>query len=475
MSNSRSRGPANPFRVAADTLNGVRLAWFSPWPPQTSGVAGRSVEVTSELASRGFAIDVFVEKERVPAAAPASNDAPRAGDIRVQSAHDFVWRHHRGQYDLVVYQLGNSTAHGFTWPYLLRYPGVTILHDAHLHHSRGAALLNPQSAAPYRAAFALDHPDVSPDVAELAVAGLDGSYYFLWPMVRSAVLASRAVGVHTRGGAAALQAQWPDALIDYVALGSGRSVQVDEATRQTTRAALGISRNALLFGTFGGLTADKRVPQILRAFAPLVRLHPHAHLLLAGAADARLDLQYSIETLGLARHVTLAPNLDDDAFERAVATVDVSLNLRWPTARETSGPWLQALAAARPTVIIDLAHQSHLPVLDPQTWRPRPSATAHEPICVALDILDEEHSLGLAMARLARDGALRASLGAAARRYWEREHTVTRMADDYARLIMLAIERPANASQLPASALPDPCQPARELAGPPGDLSCELF
>jgi glycosyltransferase involved in cell wall biosynthesis len=453
----------------------VRLAWFTPWPPQASGVAGRSVAVTRALAARGWAIDVFVDRAVVSTAQPAADDAPRPGDVRVQSAHDFVWRHHRQQHDFVVYQLGNSTAHTFIWPYLLRYPGLVALHDAHLHHSRGAALITPASARAYRAAFAVDHPDVSPDVAELAVAGFDGSYYFLWPMVRSAVLASRAVGVHARGAARQLQAAMPGALVDYLALGMGREPVLQDDERRLARHDLGIAGDALLFGVFGGLTADKRVPEVLRAVARLRRLAPRVHLLLAGAPDPRLELSRLIDHLGLMKHVTLAPNLDDDTFERAIGAVDVSLNLRWPTARETSGPWLQALAAGRATVVLDLEQHAHVPALDPQTWMRRHGETAGDPITVAIDIIDEEHSLDLAMTRLAHDAELRGTLGRAARQYWEREHTVGRMADDYERLIQRALAHRAPASALLPDLRPDPSRHLRDLVRPFGDLSCTLF
>lgn len=453
----------------------MRLAWFTPWPPQASGTAGRSVDVTRVLAERGWAIDVFVDRACVPAAGPAPDDEARPGDVRVQSAHDFVWRRHRQQHDLVVYQIGNSTAHAFIWPYLLRYPGLVVLHDAHLHHSRGAALITPASAGAYRAAFAVDHPGVSTEVAELAVAGFDGSYYFLWPMVRSAVLAARAVGVHARGAVAPLQAAHPEALVDYLALGMGREPSLPEAERRHARRALGIADDALLLGVFGGLTADKRVPEVLRAFARLRRLQSRAHLLLAGRPDPRLELPHLIESLDLPSHITLAPGLGDDLFERAVGAVDVSVNLRWPTARETSGPWLQALAAGRPTITIDLEQHAHVPALDPQTWARRPGASAGEPITVAIDIIDEDHSLDLAMTRLAHDAELRAAIGGAARRYWEREHTVGRMADDYERLIQRAVERPITAPLLPPGLRPDPSGHLRELVGPFGDLSCTLF
>ena len=47
--------------------------------------------------------------------------------------------------------------HDYLWPYLFRYPGLTVLHDAHLHHAR-AALLRTRRADDYRAEFAANHP-----------------------------------------------------------------------------------------------------------------------------------------------------------------------------------------------------------------------------------------------------------------------------------------------------------------------------
>jgi hypothetical protein len=150
----------------------------------------------------------------------------------------------------------------------------------------------------------------------------------------------------------------------------------------------------------------------------------------------------------------------------------VSLNLRWPTARETSGPWLRALAAARPTIITDLVHLDDVPSLDPRTWRvncvgmrdpvsgirerggaapltTHPACGLPDPICIAVDILDEDHSLRLAMRRLATDPALRQRLGQAAQAWWRREHSLEVMAGDYERVIAHARARPAPSVDLP--------------------------
>ena len=95
------------------------------------------------------------------------------------------------------------------------------------------------------------------------------------------------------------------------------------------------------------------------------------------------------------------------------------LSLRWPSARETSASWLRAIAAGRPTLVTDLAQQADVPTLDPRSWtvvHAQPTLAALEPVAVSIDMLDEAHSLTLALKRLTADAALRARLGAAARR-----------------------------------------------------------
>jgi hypothetical protein len=64
--------------------------------------------------------------------------------------------------------------------------------------------------------------------------------------------------------------------------------------------------------------------------------------------------------------------------------------------------------------------------------------------------MDEAHSLRLALRRLASDPALRESLGAAARIYWEREHSPARMIADYRRVLARA-----SRAAIPSPSLPD--------------------
>ena len=448
----------------------MRLAWFSPMPPVPSGIAACSAELVGELRRR-HQIDVYVDA------------TPEAAAPGADSAHEFVWRHRINPYDLTVYQVGNSSHHDYLWPYLFRYPGLTVLHDAHLHHARAAQLLRTKRAAHYRAEFAANHPRVHPDLAELAVAGFDNHLYYSWPMTRLVIQASRLTAVHAETIARELKADLPDAAITSVRLAHGTPIPEGAArrARERVRGTYGLNNDHVVFGVFGGLTPEKRIPQILEAFTAVLPYAPTAHLLLAGAEARHYDVAADVRGHGLESRVTITGYVDtDEALTACIAACDVSLNLRWPTAREMSGPWLRALAAGRPTITVDLAHLADVTSVDPRTWkvnglatrdsrlaaRPDPSnrdpsrasgssralsrdeprnanRDVLEPVCVAIDILDESHSLRLAMRRLATDEELRASLGAAGRHYWEREHSMPRMLEDYDRILADAAGRPA--------------------------------
>lgn len=436
--------------------------------PARTGVAAYSTDVVAGL-SQFHDIDVFADEPSARAARTAG--VPPA----IRSAHDFVWEQRLRPYDLTVFQLGNSSAHDFLWPYLFRYPGLAVLHDVHLQHARAAALLRARRASEYRAEFAASHPEASADMAELAVRGFDTHLYYQWPMTRLVVGVSRATAVHSRLSAAELAEFSPAAAIEVIRLGHGErlSAERSSAARIAVRNQFGIPGDAVLFGVFGGLTPEKRLPQVLRAFAALLPSEPGIRLLLAGAPADHYDIARAVQGLGVGETVTITGYLEDDrAFMDTVAACDVSINLRWPTAREVSGPWLRALAAGKPTITTDLAHTADVPALDPRNWTVSHASTdlevAPEPVTVAIDIVDEDHSLRLAMRRLATDPDLRARLGRAASSFWERSHSTASTIDDYHDVITRALSRPAPAVDLPAHLRNDGSTTLRALLEPFG-------
>ena len=192
----------------------MRIAWFSPLPPHRSGIAAYSAELLPRLAAHD--IEAFVDDT---AGHDAVERVARVDGAAIRGAHDFPWRHARRPFDVVVYHVGNSAAHDYLWPYMVRYPGLVVLHDGQLHQARAQALIRQRRESDFRAEFTWCYPDVSPLLADLVVAGLGATLCYFWPMVHVPVQAARVVAVHSGILARDLAEAFPGSDIRHVHMG----------------------------------------------------------------------------------------------------------------------------------------------------------------------------------------------------------------------------------------------------------------
>jgi glycosyltransferase involved in cell wall biosynthesis len=273
----------------------------------------------------------------------------------------------------------------------------------------------------------------------------------LWPMRRVAVASARMVAVHSRWLADEIAedgAATPIAWFDMGVPPLSAATDAHEAVRR----AHGLQPDALVLLALGEVTPEKRIPRVLRQLQAVAREVPRVHLLLAGAAVDHYDVMADARAHGVADRVTLAGYVPHERLADYIAAADVCVCLRWPTSRETSAAWLRCLAGGRPTIVTDLAHTVDVPGYDPRSWTVpfAPSTRVDalgwpvrdEAACVAVDLLDEEHSLRVAMQRLTTDARLRERLGTEARRLWERRFTLERMSRAYVDVIEAAMQQP---------------------------------
>lgn len=331
----------------------MRLAWFRPTPPERSNLLDDTASLIAALRT-SHAIDIF-------------------GAAR---AHDFVWTHAREPYDLCVYEIDNTPAHQFMWPYLLHYSGVLALRTTSLHDSRVAALAREQRYDDYREEMVFSGSPRPKVVPRRRVPR--GS----WPMLRAPLLASRVIVVSDTALATALTRDYTGARIRYAPIGvaAPASVLVDAAMPPPALklGVLGMKHTAVLNGA----------------------------LRRAQAMGARIELLVEADVEHLLREAAAI------------------LALHWPSFGEPPTAALLGMAAAKPVVVSETFATAGWPAFDPQTWRPRAIESNETPIVVSIDPRDEEHSLMLAMKRLASDAGLRDQLGRAGHSWWRSHATV---------------------------------------------------
>ncbi len=476
----------------------MRIAWFSPLPPVHSGIAAYSVDVLDDVR-RGHQVHLYVD-DRVWGAAGGGLHAglgplilPLAGPhgLPLYRAYDFVVRHEQAPYDLIVYQLGNAACHRFMWPYLLRWPGLVVLHDGALHHARAQALLADRRPADYRAEFRFNHPGVDPRVADYVVAGLQGSPYYLWPMLRTVMTRARGVAVHSGPLREALAETYPATPVTTFAMGvpdpwdapgardrvpgTGYRVPDPAIVADAGVSTAETASPVITLSAFGLITPEKRILSILRALAALRDDLPPVQLRLVGEIGEHYALWEDVRRTGTRDLIEVTGYVDDTALAAELRDADICLCLRWPTAHETSASWLRCLAAGKPTVIADQLSTVDVPTVDPRHWQLKhvrtdaaavlqPPGPSHA-VAVSVDIADEEAMVRQALRRLITDADLRAALGTRAREWWEAHHTLPRMHREYEQALRWAsaLPDPVWAEDTPAHLRSDPAAWAREL------------
>ena len=117
-----------------------------------------------------------------------------------------------------------------------------------------------------------------------------------------------------------------------------------------------------LVGCFGNLNMNKRIPQLLEAFALLRERRPGARLLLVGAAAERFDLERRFERLGLGGEALIREDyVPEERLWSLMAACDVLVNLRSPTMGETSGAVIRGLSLGKAMLVSDVGWFSELP------------------------------------------------------------------------------------------------------------------
>ena len=312
------------------------------------------------------------------------------------AAHDFVWQTAQGAFDLGVYELDDSAAHQYIWPYLLHYPGVLVLRTVSLHDGRARALVH-------------QHRDADRD-AEVAFADGVGRTDPPWPIVRGSwstwrvpVLASRITVVADDALAVAIERGCPGARVARVPVG----------VADPRGSAAGDVRPQLRV-----LVYDDGTPGAVERAAARAR-----------EAGAQLEL-------------SRAESVD----ATSVRDADVIVATRWPSLGRPLLAALTGAAAGKAVVVAETESTAAWPALDPQTWQPRALATGvappQKPMAISIDPRDEEHSLVLALTRLAGDAALRSSLGDAARAWWAQHATVAHAVSAWQALLEEAVTLP---------------------------------
>jgi glycosyltransferase involved in cell wall biosynthesis len=386
----------------------VRVAYYSPLPPERSGIADYSALLLPALRR-------LVDVEFV-----------RRGRTRPVAA------------DVALYHVGNDPdAHSWIVDALRRRPGVVVLHEFVLHHLVAGLTIGRKDGPGYLAAM---ERDAGVAGRLLAHGVLDGRVLPPWetrpdefPLAGEVLASATALIVHSHYVEQQAREVF-DGPIWRIPHPAWAMPDVKPATVD----------GRPLFGCFGHLNASKRIPQLLEAFAAVRVRHPEAKLLLVGPASPRFDVDRLVGD-GVER----IDYVDEERLWSLMAACDACISLRAPTMGETSGSVMRALSLARPLVVSDLGWFAELP----------------DEVALKVPVDgDEVPALAASLELLASSEATQLAMSDAARRHVEREHDLTHVAEEY----VAALEDAAGGTTVAEAVVAEVAQAAAEVGVEPG-------
>lgn len=396
----------------------MRLAYFSPLPPLRSGIADYSQELLPHL-SQHAEIELVVDAGDKPGGSLSDQYA-------IRSYREFRSLASSQRYDAVLYHIGNDAQfHEHIYRMLLEYPGIVVLHEFVLQHLiQGMTLGRGKRQAYVREMrYCYGRKGV-----RLARAMLETGWpvdAWAYPLFERVVDACLGVIVHNDYTRQRILASRPLARVARV----NSPYCPDSVPDGDVRVKLGLPRDAFVVGSFGFITPQKRLEASVRAFASLRKTRPNAIYVMVGEVSPHYDIKSLLQD-GLDEGVLLTGRVGKDTFLRYMASVDLAVNLRYPTAGETSATLIRLMGLGKPTIVSNVGAFSEYP----------------DDCCIKVDIDNlEEEMLSAMMCAVVDDENLRRQIGVNAQRYIKTQHTLEAAAQRYLDFVRRIIASPSTA------------------------------
>lgn len=388
-----------------------RIAYCSPVNPIHSGISDYSEELLPYLGQY-FDITLYLDPQLTP-----SNPAI-SQHLTVRSLAQLGADQHAHPYDAILYHMGNSPAHTHIWEAAQQTPGVVVLHDLVLHHFMlQYHAVHRHDSDTYLRLAETYYGENGRHIGQRMLRGIFDDAVFHMPLCQPVLEKAQLLISHSRYVADAAHIIAPQLATAVVPMGVPVLPIADASAWRTQ---LGLGADAFILASFGHVNPYKRVDQMLRTIRTLRQAGVNAHYIIVGSVSPAVSLPTLVRRTNTQGAVHVTGYVSASEFNAYVALSDICINLRHPTAGETSASLLRLLAAAKPTLIT--ASGSFLEIPD--------TAAVHIPLDAS-----ERDMLSHTAYLLYRHPELRQRLAANARAYVEATHTLAQSAATYAQTL----------------------------------------
>jgi glycosyltransferase involved in cell wall biosynthesis len=374
----------------------LKVACFTPLQPVKSGISDYNEDLIPYLAEAGVDFDFIYE------------DLPPDNEFVVRNCEfhkhsDFPSLAASGKYDLVVYHIGNHIVHNYMYGYFFDYPGLTVLHDFVLHHSRLSHYVKSRNLNGY-----MKEMDAigSYDIARIVSSGMGGEFlYYNFPVNKRVIESSRGIIVHNSYLKQVIENGYPGKEVFHIPHNAAKR-PVSKNELKKLRAKMGIPVDGIVIATFGFMNEAKKINLISMALRQLMPKYRNIYYLICGEDREGVVRRDYFNYPGILERVKVSGYIEGmDRFIEYIELSDIVINLRFPSAGETSGTMIRSMAQGKPVITYDLPTLIDIP----------------EDALARISLTDDYRQLLRILEDLIQHPEMRSEIGSNAAQYVKRE------------------------------------------------------
>lgn len=399
----------------------MRLAFFSPFNPQPSGISDYSEELLPYLASQAE-VDLFVDGFQ-----PSKPELKRFRWF--DYAADPECLESLSDYDAIIYHMGNDHRyHSGIARVMRKHPGVVVFHDFALQDFfLGQARAGDMGSylEELEACHGKHERAKAEEFVRRGATPPHAGSPLAFPLNAGLARAAEGIIVHSEWSRERFAAIAPGVPIKRINHHITASAAAGRPNGRDHNEPSGPGPGPVRIASFGLITPDKGIERALRSLAAL-RDEFDFHYTLVGPASNFHGLTQLIDSYRLLDRVTVTGHVSLTEFEERIAETDIAINLRERPVGATSGSLCRIMAAGVPAIVSRVGAFSELP----------------DKVVVKIDTDEYADPLLEAFLReLIKNPELRTQLGENARRHVVTNHRIEASADAYLAFVCELIAR----------------------------------
>lgn len=393
----------------------MKIAYFSPLSPLKSGIVDYSEKELLPFLKKYCEIDIYIDEGYKP------TNMEIVSSFRIFDYRKFP--KNTNEYNIVIYHLGNNPLHEYIYEYSLKYPGIVVLHDIFLHGLIWNKTFGKGDTQGYIELISQIYGETGRKIAGSVVKSQNFTEIeFKYPFIKNILDHSIGIIVHSDYGRKIVLREKYDTVVKKINSPVIPSLIIDIDSARI-RTELGFNEDTLIIGSFGFVFPHKRMPVVLRAFKKFCEIFPNSVLLIVG--EDNIGLKNMIKENEV-KSVIQTGFVPFQKMYEYMQISDICVNLRYPTAGETSASLLRLLSMGKPVIVSNVGGFSELP----------------DNCCAKVDVDNyEEEALLEYLIALASKRTLRKKMGDNARESVLKYHNPEKIAHEYYKFICEVNER----------------------------------